>query len=461
LPTTRPAQPEQSDRATLTPGIATQRRGQAPTDCPETCSRPPHAVSIDPSARPCVLYLSGQLPARSETFVYREVFGLRDAGLPVHVASVYAPDRDLGDPRLDALADEAIPIYGSGKQRLLADALSEWASHPIRSLQTWTRVKLDGLFDSDVRLERRPRVLWQGLAALALAHRVRALGITHVHAHMAHVPTTIAMYMAKQLGVPFSFTGHAVDLLRLRTLLKKKLERAAFVSCISHWHRGFYQGIAALPDQRLPIVRCGVDVDQFMPREREFAGGPLELLGVGRLVEKKGFDVLIEALARVQEYVPVWRCRIVGDGPKREQFQSLIARHHLQDRIELLGARSNDEIRHLMSEADLFVLPCKLDPTGDRDGIPVVLMEAMASGVCAISGDLPAIRELVDLDKTGVMVEPGSIDALTKALRSLLTDADRRRQLAAAGRERVVEEFSLDVNVERLRHAFGRARVTA
>ena len=403
---------------------------------------------------PRVLYVGAALPARSETFVYREVFALRDLGFDVRVASVHQPHRGLGEARLDSLAGEAIGIYGRGVRRLLLDAAIESISHPIRKIRTALVALGDALAAPDVALFNRPKVIWQMMAGLALARRVRRLELKHVHAHMAHVPATIAMYAALQLGVPFSFTGHAADIFRSRTLLKAKLNRAAFVACISYWHREFYRSIVNLPDDRLPIVRCGVDVDEFAPPQAAgLTGAGREsprVLAVGRLVPKKGFDLLLRALAKLRDDGTPFHATIVGDGPQQRDLEQLRSALRLDQHVDLAGAQSNQQVRGMLREADLFILPCRIDPSGDRDGIPVVLMEAMASGVCCISGDLPAIRELIDDGVSGRLVAPGEVEVLAAAMARLLADHAQRKQFARAGRARVQQEFSLGLNAERM-----------
>lgn len=394
-----------------------------------------------------VLYVASQLPTLSETFVYNELLALRAAGVTVHAASVRPPERGLGDAELDALADDAIPVYGGGAVHMLWDALSELIARPTTSVATAALALRDAACSGDVRGLRRLKVCWQLLAGLALARRVRPRGIGHIHAHMAHVPTTIAMYAARQLGVPFSFTGHANDLFPQRALLSEKLNRAAFVACISAWHRRFYQDIANVPDERLPIVRCGVAIP---PATTPASRAAPHILSVGRLIPKKGFDVLLRALARLREDGLRVSCTIIGGGPQADELHELVNALQLGDCVELAGPRSNAEVRAAVQQTDLFVLPCRVANSGDRDGIPVVLMEAMAAGVCVVSGDLVTIRELVRDGDTGVMVPPGEVDGLVAALRDLIQDAARREQLAAAGRAWVTQEFSRTANVERL-----------
>lgn len=394
--------------------------------------------------------MSGTLPTRSETFVYREILALRRLGVRVRTASVHAPAHGLDQGVLNAMAAETLAVYPRGPAGILADAVAELVRRPLRTLGTMGRCVRDALFSSDVMASRRPKVLWQGLAALSLARRARGSGIGHIHAHMAHVPTTIAMYAARQLGVGFSFTGHANDLFPNRTLLREKLARAAWVHCISEWHHGFYQSIVPRSEADYPVIRCGVDTAACEPtscgRERAF-----EILAVGRLVEKKGFDVLVGALGDIARAGgPTMRARIAGGGEEEARLRSEIAALPALAQVELLGDTPNDRVMELMGEADLFVIPCRVAVSGDRDGIPVVLMEAMARGRCVVSGDLETIRELVRDGETGVMVPPGDQATLAQVLQDLATDRDRVDQLGRSGRRWVEEEFDLMVNARRI-----------
>lgn len=404
-----------------------------------------------------ILYVSAQLPKRSETFVYREVLALRAAGQDVRVASVHPPERNLGEPELDALADEALPVYGPGLPRLFLDWFCEVLTRPLRTVATFWRAHRDAWGPDGAKGFGIGKVFVQTVAGVALARRVRPLGLAHIHAHMAHVPATIAMYAAHQLGIRFSFTGHAADLFRDRSLLTRKLQAAAFVCCISEWHREFYRSLVPRPDTDYPVVRCGIDTNEFAVRERAPADPrPPLILGVGRLVPKKGFDLLLDALAGLRDAGVPFRAVIGGDGPEAEALAQQRERLGLVDRVELPGALANRAVRGLLGEAAVFVLPCRVDGSGDRDGIPVVLMEAMACGVPVISGDLPAIRELVADRTTGHLVPPGDATALRSTLAELLGPASLGTELGRRGRARVEQEFSAAVNTARLRAALHR-----
>ncbi len=401
------------------------------------------------------LFIVSGYPSRSETFVYREVRGLKRAGVPVQVATLHETGEAVQDA--DGVVDPPdFLLYGGRAGRNVFGALAELLRHPLRAAGTLGTAVLDALWPGEsVPLSARAKLLGQAFFALALARWARGRGARHLHCHFAHAPTTLGMYAARQLGVPFSFVGHANDLFQRRALLRRKLQRSAFVSCISEWHRELYRGIEPSGATRYRVIRCGVDMATWKGGGNGSAHGEgRALLTVARLVEKKGIDTLIEAVSALRRSDDrPWTLKIVGDGPLREQWEALATRLGCSDRVTWLGAQDNEQVRRLMEDAGQFVLPCRTDANGDRDGIPVVLMEAMASRLPVVVGDLPAIRELVQDGVTGRLVEPDRGEALAKILQELARDEELRRRLARDGRRRVEEEFSLEANVARLKRA--------
>jgi glycosyltransferase involved in cell wall biosynthesis len=397
-----------------------------------------------------IAYVSSQFPLRSETFVYREVRGLRSRGRDVVAVTLYPPTDP--PPAADDLVRGRLMVYGFAKVATLHAASREAVSHPLRSLRTMLTAWKDVLLPREpMTVKARLKLPVQATAALGLAHRLRARGVRHVHAHFAHAPATVAMYAARQLGVPFSFTGHANDLFQRRTLLKRKLRRAAFVGCISQWHRGFYRSICRRDDEDYPVIRCGVDVDAFAPADREHdPSKPLAVLTVCRLVEKKGVDTLLRALHAFDPAGERWRLTIAGDGPQRSRLETLASELQVGSAVRFLGAVDNDAVRDLLGGSDVFALPCRVDSAGDKDGIPVVLMEAMACGVPVIAGDLEAIRELIEHEKSGLLVDGSRVEPTRDAIARLADAELLRRALAHAGRVRVREEFSLQTTLDRL-----------
>ena len=398
----------------------------------------------------CLLYVAAEYPKLSETFVYREVIGLRKAGLRVPVVSVRPSADDPACLPPESLEDR-IELYGAGWPALGRDGLSECLRAPLSSMKTLASALRDAVFPGEpTSVPTRAKALVHGFAALALARRVRPLGADHLHAHMAHVPTSIARYTARQLGVGFSFTGHAADLFRDRALLLRKLRDASHVHCISLWHREFYCALEERPDTDYPIVRCGVNPDDYEFQPKETLGNPPLILGVGRLVRKKGFDYLIDAMAALRSGGFPMRLSLIGDGPEAEALQQQAAALGIAEHVEFGGSTDNRGVADAMGRADLFVLPCRIAADGDKDGIPVVLMEAMARGLPVISGDLPAIRELVVDGRTGLLVSPGDDGALVSAIRRVFDPEFPRASLARRAREHVAEEFFLDPNRRRI-----------
>jgi len=407
------------------------------------------------SETPVILYLAAQLPKRSETFVSSEILALRALGRRVLVASVHPPERSLGSPLLEALADEAIPVYGLGVARNLSLAVAEGLGHPLNTFHNGWKIVRDLFGTSERKGATSLKVAWQWIAGIALARRLRAKKVTHIHAHMAHVPSTIALVAARQLHIPFSFTGHAADLFRDRSLLEAKLKSAVFVACISHWHRGFFSKIASNSSTHYPLIRCGVDTSLFTASKRP--SSKQRILAIGRLVPKKGFDLLLNACAVLRRKGYPIDAVIGGDGPEYEHLLSLRSKLGLEKEVVFPGALSHAQVRTELSEAAVFALPCRVDPKGDQDGIPVALMEAMSAGVPCISGDLPPIRELILHNQTGLLVPPGNIEALQLALEKLLLDEPLRLKLAANARELIETEFSAATNIPRLLTQFDRS----
>jgi glycosyltransferase involved in cell wall biosynthesis len=392
-----------------------------------------------PAGAPAIAYVGSPLPQRSQTFVYREMLGLRGRGWRVIPITVGPPE--TGDAELDRLAAEAVQVYALPTVLALVPGL---LAHPIEVARAIRDAFVADLAGPVARL----KFLFQAWMGLATAWRLRKSGIGHVHAHLANIPATVGLYLARGLGCGFSFTGHAADLFVYRGALAFKLANADFASSISHWHQGFYDSIVSAPAQDRPIIRCSV----ALPAEIRPDGR--DIVAVGRLISKKGFDLLVRAFAKLDR--PDLRLKIAGGGPDHDALVALAKAEGVADRIDFLGSTPHAECLELIRNAGIFAIPCRTSPTGDRDGIPVVLMEAMAAGRPVIAGRLESIAELVEDGKSGLLVPPDDVDALAAALVQLVDDADARHRMGLAGRARVEEEFSDAINWDRLEAAIGR-----
>jgi len=395
-----------------------------------------------------VAYLAPEIPSVSATFVYREAAAVEEEGVPVETYSVHAVDPASVSAEARPLSARTEALYAR-KGRLLSGALRTALRHPLRSARTLATALGDTLRGRFARPGQRARVLAQALAGLALAGRLERRGVRHLHIHFAHAPATLGMYAALAAGIPFSVTAHANDLYAEASLLREKVDRAHAFVTISEANRRFLAvELGERAARRVGLVRCGIDLRAFAPRAAEPAGPPV-IFALGRLVPKKGFDVLIRALAEVAPGRPDLTLEIAGDGPERAALEALARDLGVGAAVRFLGVVGRDAVLASLRRATVFALPCRLDGS-DRDGIPVALMEAMAVGVPVVSTRISGVPELVESGGSGLLVPAGDAPALARALSRLLGNPALRARLAAGGRARVVAEFEQGANARRL-----------
>lgn len=310
----------------------------------------------------------------------------------------------------------------------------------------------------------RLRTLGHLAVACHWAATLRGERVSRIHSQWIHSAGSVAFYGAWLLGVPFSFTGHAADLFRERAALRDKIRRADWIACISSFHRDFYLSEGARLGQ-LERVYCGIDCRVFSARVAvPNAGRPgssrkpddrLRILAAGRLVEKKGFPTLIAACALLRDRGVSLECTIGGSGPLEAALRTCIGHADLGDCVRLTGcALKQEEIPDFMARGDVFCLPCKRASDGDIDGLPQLLMEAMACGLPVVSTRLVGIPDLVQDGESGLLVDPDRPEALADALESLARDPEFAERLASAGRDRVREHFDLERCLEPLLRRF-------
>ncbi len=389
-----------------------------------------------------VLYVVSLFPCWSETFIVRELQALVQTGLPVRIASLRPHQEPLVQPDAEALRPQV--IYPSAALRLLGHALGMIARRPLKSAVWFGRLTA-GLW-------RQPGYLWRSyatmLVALDWAWRMRQAPPERIHAHFATYPSTAAMLLADWLEVPFSFTCHAHDIFIQDHLLRLKIARAETVVTISNFNVEFLRARLGSLAKQPVVVHCGVNPEEFAPTET--ARAERLIVAVGRLDEIKGFAFLIQACAALQFRGVDFRCEIVGEGPERPALERLIAEHGLGQRVRLLGLRGQAEVRRLVGAATLFALPSVRDRTGNMDGIPVALMEAMALGTPVVTTRVSGIPELVEHQRTGWLCAPGEVAALADGLAALLTDPALRSRLAEAARRKVEAEFDCRAEAHKL-----------
>lgn len=383
-----------------------------------------------------VAYVLRRFPKLSETFIVNEILALELLAQPVCIFSLL-PSRDSrfhGDvSRMKAPIAYLPDLFELGK--LLR--------YNLRAARRSPRGYAAAL--GDVLLRLRPRELWRLLQAGYLAERARGLHVRHLHAHFATEATRVAALASRISGIPYSFTAHAVDIYKKgvdRRLLARHIEQAVFAVTVSESNRRHLTELANGSGDKIVRLYNGIDLERFEPR-RARSPQPFTILSVARLVEKKGLHVLIEACRLLRERGAGFRCWIVGKGAERVRLQALIQRHGLQGQVELLGAHTQAEIVACYRGADLFVLPCVVAADGNRDGLPVSLVEALASGLPVVSTPVTGIPEVVHEGQNGLIVPSGDAPRLADAIELLLRDRPRYEGLRANARASVENIFDL------------------
>lgn len=388
-------------------------------------------------------YLTTKFPALSETFIYEELLALCELGFDLRFFAFYSTG-ERAHSYTQALCDTIIYVPPFFSRAHLA---AHW--HFARARPGPYRAAVSQIIRETWRT---PAILGKSLYAfckgVALAHILGTDGDLpqHLHAHWATMPTTAALVVSQLLDIPFSFTAHAWDIFKEQAMLPAKLRAADFAVTISEYNRRHLRQLCPAATDRIHVIRCGVNLTRFPYHHERAIADPPRILTVGRLVEKKGLRWLIEACAQLRSQGFDFICAIVGGGPQRSALEQLIVAHSLQDAVKLTGGLPQEELRGLWQTASLFALPCTVTRNGNRDGIPVVLMEAMASGIPVVSTAVSGIPELVEDGVTGLLVPPNDASQLGQAMGRLLADPQLSARLAWAGRRRVEREYDVTRN---------------
>lgn len=393
-------------------------------------------------------------PRLSETFIAQEIAELERRGLDILIVALRHPT----DTRRH-------PVHEEIRARLCY--LPEYLyQEPLRVLKAWWRLRrwpayraVRKAWLADWRRDPTPNRGRRFGQALVLANELpREVG--QLHAHFLHTPASVVRYAAMLRGLPWSGSAHAKDIWTSPTWdLEQKLKDCQWlVTCTAH-NAEYLQSLA--PAGRVELVYHGLDLKRFAPqpvfgsaRDGGDAAAPVTILSVGRLVEKKGTDVLLEALACLPQDLH-WRLRHVGGGPLKDRLRKQAEALGIATRIDWLGARTQQELIIEYRAADLFALACRIASDGDRDGLPNVLMEAQSQGLPCVATRVSAVEELINDGVNGLLVGAEQPQDFAQALARLIVDSGLRRRLGQAGQARVAAEFSMAGNINRLAAKFG------
>lgn len=390
---------------------------------------------------PRIAYVLKVYPRTSQTFVLSEILAHERAGLEMDIYSLRRTD----DTRFHAaLAQVQSPVFQVARARSNASmALESLREHAQHLPKLWEVVQNSRANAEDL------------LQAAALSRAIVDRGIIHMHAHFGTVATVVARLASKITGISYSFTAHAKDIFHenvIENVLRKKLADSSGVITVSQFNVNYLKDKYVEAAEGVKLIYNGLDLNEF---EFEPDGDrPPLVLGVGRLVEKKGFSYLVDASALMRSKGIPFRCEIVGGGELESDLQEQIENLDLSECVKLCGPMSQSDVKLKIRQARLLAAPCVHAQNDDRDGLPTILLEAMALGTPCISTPVTGIPEVLKPGDTGLMVAERDAVALAEACERLLTEQQLCSELARNGRRLIEERFDIDKNTEEIRSFF-------
>lgn len=408
-----------------------------------------------------IAYILLRFPYLTETFVAEEMQAVRSLGADLGIVSLLKP----GPMPVHPLSEDLLPLtwYAPEPQMLaLWKAQLHFLRRSPRLYLSLLATLLRQPYPSEPLVSLLKRFLIF-LKAVAVADHLVGSDTQLLHAHFAWLSGAAAWIAARLLDLPFTVTVHAFDIYSHQNdLLRLVTGQADQVIAISEYNREQLAALHTCAEDRITVIHCGIDPTRLQVREQQPQGrsddSPLQILSVGSLVAKKGHAYLIAACQSLRERGLTLRCTIIGSGPEEAALRQQAASLGLEDEVLLLGARSHPETIAAYAQSDLFVLASVVGRDGDRDGIPVVLMEAGMMGLPLISTQVSGIPELVRHGETGWLVRPGDSIALADAIAALAADLELRNRLGRSARALVGAEFSIKSNALRLGALFDSVR---
>lgn len=387
-----------------------------------------------------IAYLTNCFGTQSHTFMRREIAALRREHLPLKLYGIRAdPSQTTADA--EALVQETEYLYPLAPAALLRANVRYLIQAPRRYIKHLCQA----FFYKEFSLRRRMKMVFHYFAAARLAADMQENGVTHIHAQFLNVSSSIAMYASQHSGIPFSITVHSAGSYQASDTLglHQKLDAAQFLIMISEFNINYYDAISPCR-HKSHVVRCGMNLDQFTMRDASQYQHqePPTVMGVGRFVEKKGFIYLVQAAADLKQRGVRFKVKLIGSGPLEAELKEQVKNRGLSNDFDFLGQRSTEEVRETMAASDVVVVPSITTDNGDMEGLPVVIMEAMASGIPVIASKHSGIPEIVIPGLTGDLTPERDPLAIAKAIESVLSNGRDEQRLRA--RQLVEEHFNIE-----------------
>ncbi|WP_323781291.1 glycosyltransferase family 4 protein [Thalassovita sp.] len=382
-----------------------------------------------------IAYLTGEYPRATDTFIQREVAELRKQGFEVETTSIRRTGVEhlVGPEQREEASNTFYVLSAAAKPMISLRA----HMRALRRPAAYFRALRLALKTSPGGAKATLYQLFYFAEAVVLAAYLQDKRVQHLHNHIAKASCTVAMLCHELSGIPYSFTLHGPDIFfePIRWRLDEKIARARFTACISDFCRS--QGMSFADRghwNRMHIVHCGIDPERYAGQSERKGN---HLLFVGRLAAVKGLPVLFEAMIGVLEQYPDLHLTVIGDGPERAALEAEANRAGLASQVDFIGYKSQSEVAAMLQQVDALVLP------SFAEGVPVVLMEAMAAGLPVVTTQIAGIPELVEQGQSGILVPPGDAPALQRAISQTLSNPGKADEMGQRGRAKVMTDFNI------------------
>ena len=396
-----------------------------------------------------IAYLMSRFPHLPETFILREMDMLKTLGNEVFLFPLVIQKQKIVHPNAEKwLESSAFIRFSFGK--IFLDNISPFFKKPMQHALVFFKA-IKGNFPN---IKFMLRALYIFPLSIAMGVKMKSIGIEHIHAHYATHPALAAWIIHQFTKIPYSITVHAHDIFVDQTMMKEKMQSAAFIRAISMYNKKFLiEKFGKAFESKIYVIHTGIEPEKYSVRKINFSK-IFQMLNIGSLQPYKGQEFLIRACAILRDDRIPFKCMIIGQGELRQALLSLVNKLKLNDQVQLAGGKTEDEIREMLPNFDCYIQPSIITESGKMEGIPVANMEAMACGIPVIATEISGVPELVRDGKSGYLVPPANVDALVKAIKNVIQNPQKAFRIAQSGRRFVKREFALFQNMSELDHLF-------
>lgn len=399
-----------------------------------------------------VAYILLRFPFFTETFIAEEVHKIQSLGIKTRIFSLLSTKGGIIHPVSEQLLPQVRYVPG-------LFSLGIWSAQVyffLRSPRNYYKSMWQLLSQPIPNISSIFMRIFIFLKSIWLAKELEKTSVSMIHTHFAWLSAGASMIVSINLGIPYTVTTHAYDIFSYKNdLLRITSQTADQIVTISEFNKSaILEKISTLKHDKIKVIHCGIDLSYFQASQNKMNGEIFRIISVGSLVEKKGHEYLIRACSKLRDEGFKYQCVIVGEGELRQGLQALIDDLKLKDQVVLAGSQTQIWVRDQLCKSDLFVLACVTTGSGNRDGIPVAIMEALSMHVPVVSTSLSGIPELIRHEETGLLVPEMDVAALATEIRSLINNSDLRKKYAENGRELIKQEYDILKNTTQLADVF-------